>query len=398
MGNKEEEKERPKRLTATFVRNATRPGVYGDGGHGSHGLRLIVNKSANGGVRKSWAQRLTINGKATTIGLGPTWLVPLKEARQKALENRRAAATGRDPRGGDSPTLREAAEKVIALRIPSWRDGGRSEDQWRASLETYAYPKIGDKAVSEITSHDILAVLSPHWHERPETMRRVKQRLGAILAWSIAANYREDNPARGAVVASALPNNAGTKHLQALPPSEVPAALAVIDQTGAYPTTKLLMRWIALTACRSGEARNAVWEEIDLDRRVWTIPDDRTKTGKELQIPISEAGMAVLNEARFYADKTGLLFPSPTGRPLSNTATSKLLKENGIPAVTHGFRSSFRDWCAESGVSRELAELAIGHTVKGIEGAYKRTDALEARRPVMEQWGEFISASAWQLL
>ena len=283
---------------------------------------------------------------------------------------------------------------MIALRRPSWRDGGRSEDQWRASLETYAFPKIGEKAVSEITSHDVLSVLAPHWHERPETMRRVKQRLGAILAWSIAANFREDNPARGTVVASALPNNAGTTHHRALPPSEVPAALAVIDGTGAYPTTKLLMRWIALTACRSGEARNAVWDEIDLDDRTWTIPNERTKTGKELRIPIGEAAMAVLESARFYADTTGLLFPSPTRKPLSNVATSKLLKENGIPAVTHGFRSSFRDWCAESGVSRELAELALGHTVKGIEGAYKRTDALEARRPVMEQWGEFISIGA----
>ena len=333
------------------------------------------------------------DGQFTSIGLGAYPVVTLKEARERALANRRAIEHGKDPRNGSAPTFRAATEEVIKLRVPTWRDSGRSEAQWRSSMDTYVYPKIGSKPVSEITSADVLSVLTPHWHERPETMRRVKQRLGAVLAWAVASNHREDNPARGTVVASALPKNAGATHHKALPPDQVAAALSTVEKSRAMPVTKLLIRWIVLTACRSGEARNAEWSEVDLDGRIWTVPAARTKTGKEMRIPISDAAMAVLDEAQNLADSSGLLFPSPTGKPLSNMATSKLLKENGIPAVTHGFRSSFRDWCAESGVARELAELALGHTAQGIEGAYKRTDALEARRPVMQRWGTYISGS-----
>ena len=196
--------DRHKRLTAIFVKTVTRPGVYGDGGHGSHGLRLIVRESAGGGVRKSWTQRLIINGKPTTLGLGPTWAVSLAEARELALENHRAARQGGDPRSQGAPTFGEAVETVIAIHAEGWRDGGKSEKQWRASLNTYAMPKLGRKPVDQITTGDVLGVLLPIWGSKRETAQRVRSRIGAVMKWAVAQGHREDNPA-GDAIGAALP-------------------------------------------------------------------------------------------------------------------------------------------------------------------------------------------------
>ena len=379
------------RLNASFVKTTKAVGRFGDG-RGGYGLALLVRPRAGGGVRKSWTQRVRVGGRATNLGLGQYPLVELAEARAKALENARAVAAGRDPRTSAAPTFEEAAQEVIRLRIPTWRSGSKSAEQWRASFRDYVYPVIGPKPVSEITPADVLAVLSPHWHDRAETMRRVKQRLGAVLDWAVAHGHASDNPARGAVVAAALPRQPGGRHQRALQPGDVAAALTIVDASGAHLSTRLTLRFIVLTACRSGEARNARWDEINTETATWTIPPTRTKTGRPFRVPLSSSALAVLGEARKLSDASGLVFPSVTGRPLSDNTVSKLLRENGVDAVPHGFRSSFRDWCAESGVAREIAEAALAHVVRdSVERAYFRSDVLERRREVMQRWADYLT-------
>ena len=191
---------RPKTLSATFAKTVNRPGRYGDG-RGSHGLSLLVKPMSNGRLSKSWSQRLLINGKPFMIGLGAYPVVTLAEARDAALENQRTLARGKDPRGG-APTFGEAVETVIGIHAEGWKDGGKSVKQWRASLRDYAMPSLGQKRVSDITTADVMAVLLPSWQAKPETMRRVRQRIGAVMKWSIAKGYREDNPAGEALTAA----------------------------------------------------------------------------------------------------------------------------------------------------------------------------------------------------
>ncbi len=382
---------RPKTLSAMFVTRVKEPGRYGDG-RGSFGLSLLVKTMTNGRVSKSWAQRLIINGKPTNIGLGAFPIVTLAEARKKALENRRSLELGIDPRTGGVPTFSEAAEIVIKLHEPTWRDGAKSAGQWRASLRDYADPVFGNKLVSEVTAQDILAALKPNWNSKRETMRRVRQRVGAVMKWAVAQGYRADDPVPA--VTAALPRNGVTrKSHTALEWQDVPAALAKIRESDAYPTTKLAMEFISLTACRSGECRLAEWTEIDLDAATWNIPAARMKAGREHRIPLSAAAMDVLEQAKPFADnRAGLVFPGATGRPMSDSTLSKLLRENSVGAVPHGFRSSFRSWCSDMGKDRELAEMALAHTVRGVEGAYQRSDVLERRRVLMAEWAEVATA------
>ncbi len=373
---------RPKTLSAAFVRTVNQPGRYGDG-RGGHGLSLLVKRTANGRWSKTWSQRLRIDGREVNVGLGSFPVTTLAEARAKALANRRSVEQGRDPRGGDAPTVTDAWEQVIRLRRPTWRDGGKSENQWRASFRDYVEPVIGSKDVSEVTTADVLAVLVPHWHERAETMRRVKQRLGAVLGWALAQGFRDDNPARSEALTAALPKQPAGGHQRALPPDEVPAAVAAIRAGTASPVVKLAVEFVVLTGCRSGEARHATWDEINGD--TWSIPRERAKTGKPHRIPLSTRALAVLDEARRLGNDE-LIFPSPTDRPLSDNTLSKAVRAAKIPATIHGMRASLRDWLAAEGVAYELAEAVLGHQPRGIAKSYRRDDLLEARRPIMEQW------------
>ena len=380
---------RPKKLSATFIQRVTEPGRYGDG-RGGFGLSLLVKPMANGRVSKTWAQRLKINGKLTNIGLGKFPLVNLKEARQAALENARAITQGKNPRAGDSiPTFAEAVEKVIEIHRPTWRNK-RTAKNWRASLRDYAEPRLGRKRIDQITTADVMACIIPQWEAKRETAQRVRRRLSAIFKWAIAEGHRNDNPA-GEAISGALPRNGGQReHMKALPYAEVSTALSVVRASNAGLTTKLAFEFLVLTATRSGEVRGVRWTEIDLEGRVWIMPGERTKTGREFRVPLSSRAIKVLREAAEFADKSGLVFPSVTGKVLSDSTISKLVRENGIPAVPHGFRSSFRDYCAESGVAREIAEACLAHTVQGVEGAYFRSDVFELRREVMEKYAAFL--------
>ena len=385
---------RPTTLTAAFVQRIREPGRYGDG-RGGYGLSLLVKAmTSTGRTSRTWSQRLRVNGQIVAVGLGSFPVVSLSQARDKALENKRTLAEGVDPRNSAAaPTFAETADKVIALHAESWRDGGKSEKQWRASLRTYACPAIGNKPVGSITSADVLELLMPIWATKRETARRVRQRIGQVFLYAIAAGLRPDNPA-GDALAAALPAATGTatKHQPALPHAEVAQALARIRESGAGQSAKQALLFAVLTASRSGEVRGARWDEIDIRSRTWTIPGSRMKTGIEHRIPLSNAAMGLLVTATPLKDGSGLIFPSATrrGKQLSDRTLSKLIRELGLPCVVHGFRSSFRDWCADTGQRRELAESALAHVVGGVEGAYFRSDLFEGRRELMAAWAAYV--------
>ena len=382
---------RPKTLSPAFVKGVTRLGRYGDG-RGGHGLSLVVRPTKiKGRLSKAWVQRIRVNGRETNLGLGSYPGVTLAEARRRALRNRRAVEEGRNPRARRVPTFRQATERVIRLYSAKWKPGGRSEEHWRSSLRTYAYSRIGNKRVDLITSGDVMACLSPIWLDIPETATRVKQRISSVMKWSIAQGYREDNPADDRITAALGTNKQRPQHMKALHHSKVAAAVRAVEATDAHWATIAAFKFLTLTATRSGEVRQATWEEIDLATATWTIPPDHTKAGQEHRVPLSAGALTVLFTARQKSNSNGLIFPSPTGRTLSNATISKLCKENNLGCVPHGMRSSFRDWCAETGVSREVPERALGHEIRNaVEKAYARTDLLERRRQLMEDWSSYI--------
>ena len=364
---------RPRRLSAAFVKSAP-PGKHYD----ENGLYLRVTPSGS----RQWLQRLQYQGKRHELGLGGWPWVTLAEARERAFENKRLAKRGGDPlahkRKPTVPTLEEAAAKVIALYAETWKDQGRTAAIWEARLRRHAFPRLGAKRVDKIDTRDVMAVLLPIWNEKRQTARRVRQYISATMKWAVAQDHREDNPA-GDAIGAALPKSAGpAKHYRTIPHGEVAGAIAKVHNSGAGVATKLAVEFLILTATRSGEVRLAEWCEIDLDRATWTVPAARSKTKRAHRVPLSDRALAILTKADDFADASGLVFPSPRGKPLSDATLSKLIRELGIDAVPHGFRSSFRDWVSEcTNAPRELAEAALAHTVGGVEGAYARSDLFE---------------------
>ena len=388
--------ERPYRLSARFVETIREPGTYGDG-RGSGGLSLRVKRTARGHLAKSWGQRISVEGRPRNLGLGTWPHVSLAEARQKCILNVLARQRGELVTGRRQtvPSFAEAVEKVIAVHAAGWKDGGRQEKLWRSSLRDYAMPKLGERPVNRIHTSDVMAVLLPIWNEKRETAKRVRRRISAVMRWAVAQGYREDNPA-GEAIGAALPHNGvRPRHHPALPYAKVGGAIETVRASGAYPATALAFEFLVLTACRSGEVRGALWKEMDLAGREWRIPPERMKTGREHRVPLSSRALVVLQEARALADDSGVVFPSARGGPLAEVAMSKLVRELGIGAVPHGFRSSFRDWAAEcSDAAREVCELALAHVnTNSIEAAYRRTDLFERRRALMEQWAAFLAGT-----
>ena len=381
------------KLTAAFVRTVNRPGVYGD----EHGLRLRVYESRKRkSISKHWIWRGTVNGTRRDAGLGSFPYVTLAEARQAAFEYRKIARAGGDPlalkRHQDVPTFAEAVETVIAIHREGWKNAGKSERQWRASLRDYAMKRLGRKRVDLITTADVMAVLIPFWHTKNETMRRVRQRIGAVMKWAVAQGYRGDNPA-GDAISAALPKTGTMRQQQrALPFVEVGAALDKVKASRAYRGTVLALEFLVLTACRSGEVRQATWDEVDLEAETWTVPASRMKAKRDHRVPLSRRALEILREAHGLSNEAGLVFPSAHGRTISDNTVSKLLRDLGIEAVPHGFRSSFRDWAAEcSEAPREVCELALAHVNSDrVEAAYRRTDLFERRRVLMEEWSAFV--------
>ena len=375
-------------LTVARVRSLKSPGKY----HDQHGLILRV---APGGS-KQWIWRGTVRGRRRDLGLGAVAYTTLAEARDVAYQYRRLARAGGDPttlRADRSvPTFADSIERVIATHRGGWKDGGKSEENWRSSLQRYACPHIGSMGVDEITTADLVRVLRPIWHDKSETARKVKTRLGVIMRWAVAEGHRGDDPA-GPALSAALPRHtAPVRHLASLPHGEVAAALARLDACERMWRPTVACLWfIAATVVRSGEARLASWDEFDLAASTWTVPAERTKTCREHTVPLSPVALAALIEARGYGNGSGRVFPSQTGRTLTNGSLSRFTRAEGF--TPHGLRATFRTWCAETGVRREVAEAALAHSAGAVERAYQRSDLLAARREVMEAWGELLTGA-----
>ncbi len=392
-----------KALTAQFIRNITEPGKYFDG----HGLYLRIDKNG----ARFWVQRIVIRGRRREIGMGSPSLVSLAEARAKALDNHKLARSGGDPiqakHEADAVlTFEQAARTVHQIHRPTWRNAKHAA-QFISTLETYAFPKIGKLRVADVTTADVLAVLTPIWTKKPETARRVRQRIGTIMKWAVAQGWRQDNPADA--IAQALPKHDRIKaHRKALPYPEVAGCIAAVKASGAGISTKLALEFLVLTATRSGEVRGATWDEIDFGDRAtratcatWEIPASRMKAKKPHRMPLSARAVEILREAEKLSDGSGLVFPgTKRGKPLSDMTLSKLVKELGFDADVHGFRTSFRMWAQEqTNFPREVAEAALAHVIQNkAEAAYARSDVFEKRRKMMESWAGYLETQRGEVV
>ncbi len=316
----------------------------------------------------------------------------LAEAREKSRALRKIAREGGDPiaarrAGKTCPTFEAAARKVHAEQIMS---RGRSEKyrvQWLSTLRDHAFPHIGAKPVRNVDQSDVLRVLAPIWTEKPTTARRVRQRVRTIMDWARTAGHFEGvNPVEGIEKGLAKQKDR-VKHFAAMPWGDVPGFMSELGES----VTELALRFLILTAARSGEVRGAQWSEIDAQERLWIIPADRMKSEREHRVPLSDEALAVLERVRGLAPD--FVFPGQKrGRPMLDGTLLKVSKRMGREGATvHGFRSSFRDWAEErGGMPREIAELSLAHTVgDATERAYRRSDLLDKRRYLMERWARF---------
>ena len=386
-----------KKMSAAKAKAISEPGRYNAG----ETLYLLVSDTG----AKSWVQRLVVHGRRHDIGLGSFRFVTLAEAREQAFENQRTARRGGDPVAAKAkakvPDFREAAMRTHEGLAAKWRNGKVSSN-WIQQLERHAMKRLGNIPVDKITRNDVMAALSPIWTTKPEAARRVRGCIRATLAWAQASGYVDINMA-GEMIDAALPSmRSKRKNLRSLPYGDVPGAIQIIRNSGASIAAKSCLEFVILTACRNGEARNATWSEIDLDKRLWTIPGERMKTGKEHRQPLSDAAIEVLISMQALGDKSGLIFPSSykRGKPLSDMALTKLLRDNGLAdkATVHGFRACFRSWAGEcTGADHAVMELSLAHHVGDrTERAYARGDLLAKRRILMDQWGAYSTGNSGQ--
>lgn len=372
------------------------PGTYNDGG----GLLLVVKKTG----RRSWIYRYQIDGKRRDMGLGPYPAITLKRARELAGEARALKAEKKDPLDAKKRvvrlTFKQAAEATIESKRPGWRSE-KHADQWASTLAAHVYPKLGNRNVAGITTEDVLAVLRPIWTTTPETASRVRQRIEAVLSYARVAGARDgENPAawRGRLD-HALPKPTkvrAVRHFAAMDWRQIPEFWSLLcEQQGV---AALALRFVILTAARSGEVRGMSWAEVEGD--VWSVPGERMKAGRPHRVPLAGPALAVLALAK-PLDRN-LVFPGQRRHnPLSDmslTAVLRRMAEAGqidAPYTVHGFRSSFRDWAAEAtSHPREIAEHCLAHRVgSDVERAYARSDLLERRRKLLEDWANFVASS-----
>jgi integrase len=390
-----------KRLTAQAVLKARKPGLYADGA----GLYLRVGR----GGAKSWAFRYMRGGIAREMGLGGLIGVSLSDARAKADEHRRSLNNGADPlaektarkkedklAAAGTRTFERCADAYIEAHSKGWKNAKHAA-QWTSTLRTYVYPVLGELPVRTIDRALVIDVLDPIWTTKAETARRVRGRIEAILDFAIARGWRGegDNPARrGPLIKGLSKQPKSKKHHAALPYAELGGFM--VDLRAREGVAAAALELLVLTAARTGEIIGARWPEIDTANRVWTVPGDRMKSGREHRVPLSNAAMAVLKRVR--DDGEEFVFPGARkGQGLSNMALLVLLGRMGRGDVTaHGFRSTFRDWAAErTNFPREVAEAALAHVLEDkTEAAYQRGDMLDKRRRLMDGWAEFCAKPA----
>ena len=379
-------------LTSGLVRKVDTPGRFGDG-RGGYGLSLLVRITATGYLSKTYQQRLYVEGKAIMSGLGSTRQLSLTQARSKAKQNADAVSRGKPtPRKWAmlKPSFKQVAEKYIGLHAPTWKNTERDQRAWRTSLEKYAYPVFGNMPVDRIKPAHVLDSVEANWHTKSATMRKLLQRVKVIFDLAAVKGYVESNPVDP--VGAALPKNGGkVEHRPALNHVNVGAALRTIRDGAGHIDAKQCLEFLTLTACRSGEARGARWTEIDPEGRTWLVPGSRMKAKEDHRVPLSDAAMDVLMEARERHGGEGLVFRGVRGGAMTDKRLSELL--SGYDGTPHGMRSAYRNWCAENDVPREIAESGLAHVVAGVEGAYLTSDMFTRRRDVMQQWGEYVTTT-----
>jgi integrase len=388
-------------LTPVAVKNKNKSGYYGDG----NGLYLQVTASG----AKSWIFRFKLNKRQREMGLGSIGERTLAEARIKVKEYRDLLDKGIDPidhrqqerqqnaqARAQRRTFEECAREYHKLHASGWKNA-KHADQWINTLTTYSIPAFGNKDVSSITKADIITVLEPIWLSKAETASRVRQRIRAVLDWAAARDYRVGHdPHMWDQIAKALPKTKDVKketHFAACPYAEINATIKAIRESTASHKVKLAAEFIVLNASRSGEVRFAKWAEIDFNGERWIIPKERMKSGREHRVPLSWRSKEILAELWRDADKDGFIFANDKGNPYSDMTFTQLLRRLGFSFTVHGFRSSFRDWCAEqTAYPREICEAALAHSNKDeVEAAYFRSDLFEKRRQLMEAWATYCA-------
>ena len=389
------------KLTKRLVENLG-PGRHGDGG----GLYLVVDPS---GARR-WIVRVTVKGQKnrkgsplrTDFGLGGADVVTLNMARERALEYRRMAKQGLNPRYNakqDIPTFEEFAQQVHIERLPTWRNPKHGQ-QWINTLRDYAFPKMGRMPLNSIGQPEVLMCLSPIWTEKHETARRLMQRIKTVLDVARAKGFREgENPVTAIKEAGVLPKvKKKVKHHKAMEWRDVPAFYADLRTRNAM-SSKALM-FTCLTGSRTNEVLGMRWEEIDFDEGIWTCPEERMKTGDEHRVPLTQEMLAIIEPLK--AMQSDFVFEGQKRhQPLSNMSMLMLLRRMKIEGVTvHGFRSTFRVWASEvANAPREVAEMSLSHRIGSqVEQAYARSDLLEKRRQLMERWSLFVCGDSAKVI
>ncbi len=402
MGRDEGGRDMPKvarELSALEVRRIVSPGLHSVGG--ATGLHLQVTPSG----ARSWVLRIKVGNRRRDLGLGPFRDVPLARAREKARETRELIRQGVDPiaerraakaalmaAAARSVTFDECARRVVEMKRQEFRNAKHAA-QWPTTLATYASPVIGKLPVDEIELGHITKILDPIWQTKTETATRLRQRIEAVLDYAAVHGLRNGaNPARWkGNLDSVLPKPSKLKkvqHHRALPIDAMPGFIADLRRRDGMAARCL--EFVILTACRSGEARGARWKEIDLEALVWTIPAERMKAGKTHKVPLSDTALALLRGLPRLADNDFVFF-APRGGQMSDMTLLAVLKRMEVDAVPHGFRSTFRDWCAErTNYSQHVAEMALAHTIGDkVEAAYRRGDLMAKRRRLVRDWAQF---------
>ena len=393
MANKNPER----KLTDTFIKTLNKPGRHGDA-RGGHGLSVKVRRTAlgertgRGGWAKTWCQRIKINGRRVDLGLGSYPVVSLAMARDKALDNAKRVKKGEDIRKPPPtiPTVAEAFKAVIKDLSPSWR-GTQTLGNWQRSL---AYCKrISSMPVSQVTRQDVLGIIKPLWHEKGSTAKAMRSHLSMAMQWAMNEGFRETNAALPGVVQN-LGRQSPTIGHPSLEQREVGSALALVRDADVWWATKVCLLFLAFTGVRSGEARKATWDEIDLKTATWTMPGARTKNGKEFKIPLSTQALQILRYAEDCSGRRqGSIFPPERGGKYMNSGNlSSLVKRLKISCVPHGFRKSIRNWAAVAWIVQPAAEMILGHKPSNaVVEVYLTTDFFEMRQPIMQDWADYLT-------
>ncbi len=382
------------RLTATKVKNAP-PGKYADGA----GLWLV--KRSDGGGQ--WVLRVTVNGKRREMGLGGIGDVSLSEARDKAEKWRKLAKDGQDPirvrvaerraANRSDTSFKSIGEKAFEARKAELKGDGTA-GRWFSPIELHVLPKLGRIEVEQLDARDIQETLKPLWHTKADTARKAINRINVILKYGAAMGLNVDIQAAQKAKALLGKTRQVRGNIPSMPWKEVPAFYKTLEEPSI---THLALRFLILTATRSSEVR--FFSLSELEGNVWVIPAERMKAGQEHRVPLSKEAHAVIELAKPF-EREGFLFPSARKGVISDATMSGYMKRNGFEARPHGFRSSFRTWCAEAtDTPREIAEVALSHkSGTDVELAYRRTDFLEQRRVLMERWADHVTGGAGQVL